>query len=147
MKIKTSTYTSSATAVVPLLAIAAALLLSPTANAASFDVSPDGSPYSIESALAEAGPGDTVYLADGVYDEPIVTVTGGEEGNPLLIEGGRGAVIQGSYGDMHRAVYVSHSWVTIQVKVVRVGYLCMLLHMMHAMTPCSAACLLRFLQQ
>ncbi|CAM9507508.1 unnamed protein product, partial [Sphacelaria rigidula] len=26
----------------------------------------------------------------------------------------RGAVIQGSYGDKHRAVYVSHSWVTIQ---------------------------------
>lgn len=44
-----------------------------------------------------AGAGDTVVLADGEYDEPIVTVVGGEEGNPLTITGGRGAVINGEY--------------------------------------------------
>lgn len=36
-------------------------------------------------------------LADGKYDEAIVTVQGGEKGNPLTITGGRGAVVNADY--------------------------------------------------
>lgn len=38
-----------------------------------------------------------MVLADGDYDEAIVTVQGGEEGNPLTITGGRGAVVNAEY--------------------------------------------------
>lgn len=115
LKIKTK---KTSTATLPLLAMAASLLLPLAATANIFEVSPEGSPYSIVDALAEAGPGDTLSLADGIYDEPIVTVAGGAEGSPLLIEGGRGAVVNGAFGDLHRAVYVQHSWVTLQVRAV-----------------------------
>lgn len=37
-----------------------------------------------------------MVLADGRYDEAIVTVQGGERGNPLTITGGRDAVINGA---------------------------------------------------
>lgn len=40
-----------------------------------------------------AGAGGTVVLADGRYTEAILTVQGGEEGNPLTITGRRDAVI------------------------------------------------------
>lgn len=99
----------------PLLALAATLLLPLTANATVYKASTNGSPYSIATALAEAGPGDTISLADGTYDEPIVSVAGGEKGSPILITGGRDAVIQGAWGDMLRAVSITHSWITLQV--------------------------------
>lgn len=38
-----------------------------------------------------------MVLADGEYDEAIVTVQGGERGNPLTITGGRGAVVSADY--------------------------------------------------
>lgn len=111
--------TKNSSAAMCHLALAAALFLSPPAATATvFQVSPEGSPYSIAGALTEAGPGDVVSLADGIYDEPIVTMAGGVEGSPLVIEGGRGAVINGASGDMHKAVFVQHSWVTLQVKAV-----------------------------
>eukprot|EP00903_Cladosiphon_okamuranus_P015283 g14123.t1 len=59
-----------------------------------------------------AGPGDTVVLGDGEYDEAIVTVQGGEEGNPLMITGGRGAVVSARYDG--KVVFVQHSWVTVE---------------------------------
>ncbi|CAB1115742.1 unnamed protein product [Ectocarpus sp. CCAP 1310/34] len=82
------------------------------ADARTFDASPDGVPYSIASALAEAGAGDTVVLADGTYNEAIVTVQGGESGNPLIITGGRDALVNA--GDDGKVVYVQHSWVTLE---------------------------------
>ncbi|CBN79456.1 FirrV-1-B30 precursor [Ectocarpus siliculosus] len=82
------------------------------ADARTFEASPDGVPYSIASALAEAGAGDTVVLADGTYNEAIVTVQGGESGNPLIISGGRGALVNA--GDDGKVVNVQHSWVTLE---------------------------------
>ncbi|CAN0020458.1 unnamed protein product, partial [Ectocarpus sp. 8 AP-2014] len=82
------------------------------ADARTFEASPDGVPYSIASALAEAGAGDTVVLADGTYNEAIVTVQGGESGNPLIITGGRGALVNA--GEDGKVVYVQHSWVTLE---------------------------------
>ena len=77
-----------------------------------YAVSPDGSPYSIEEAMDLAGPGDTVTLADGVYTAPIVTTKDGEEGNPITIEGGTGAIISGESDD--KVVTVLHSWISLE---------------------------------
>lgn len=84
-----------------------------------YEVSPEGEPYSLTAALAEAGPGDTISLADGTYREPIITVVAGEEGNPLVIEGGPGAVISAFSGDRdlmwsQKVVDVRHSWITLR---------------------------------
>ena len=68
----------------------------PLINAKRFKVSPDGlTGYALSEALSLAGPGDTVYLNDGTYDEPLVTVGGGSQGDPLKIVGERAAVISG----------------------------------------------------
>lgn len=82
-------------------------------NAKTYDVNTDGSPYSIAEAIEAAGPGDTVSLGDGTYDEPIVTVRDGEEGRPITITGGNRAIVNGEFDD--RVVTVRHSWITLQV--------------------------------
>eukprot|EP00903_Cladosiphon_okamuranus_P016219 g14966.t1 len=89
------------------------------ANARVYDVSPDGVPMSLTDALEVAGAGDTISLGDGVYREPIVTMHAGEDGNPLVIEGGRGAVINYFSGDKslmwsQKVVDVRHSWITLR---------------------------------
>ncbi len=101
--------------------VAAAIALT-SANAAVYDVSPDGQPMSLTAALGKAGAGDTIKLADGTYREPIVTQQGGEDGKPLTIEGGRGAVINYFSGDQsmmwsQNVVDIKHSWVTLRVRV------------------------------
>lgn len=93
-------------------ALLALLLMTTPANAADYEASPDGSPYSIEEAIDLAGPGDTIILSDGVYDEPIVTVQDGEEDNPITIVGSSAAVINGAAGD--RMVLVRHSWISLE---------------------------------
>lgn len=121
---------TSTRAALPLLALAASLLLPQIVTAIVYEVSPEGLPYTIEEALAVAGAGDIVSLADGIYNEPIVTIAGGAEGAPLIIEGGPGAVINAAYGDTHRMVYVQHSWVMLQVStgLYRVGFNRKLVH-------------------
>ena len=112
MSKRTSTAVRLATAAIALSA----------ANAAVYDVSPDGEPMTLTAALDVAGPGDTISLADGVYREPIVTTQGGEEGSPLTIEGGRGAVINYFSGDKsimwsQKVVDIKHSWITLRVRI------------------------------
>lgn len=80
------------------LALAAAFLTS-SVRAEDFQVSPDGKPHSIAEALDLAGPGDTLVLSDGVYSDPVVTVRSGEEGSPITITGGSGAVVSGAFDD------------------------------------------------
>ncbi|CAN0453333.1 unnamed protein product, partial [Scytosiphon promiscuus] len=94
------------------------------ANAATYRVSPDGDPSgdptTLTAALDMAGAGDTISLLDGLYDsEAIVTMKGGEEGNPLVIEGGKGAVLNYFTGDRslmwsQKVVDIRHSWVTLR---------------------------------
>lgn len=108
---------SSAFFLVP--AILVITLLVAATDAAILSVTPDGgangSPYDLTAAMGLAGPGDTVSLADGVYDRAIVTVTDGKQGSPIVIEGSRNAVIQGDFSS--RSVLVQHSWITLQVYV------------------------------
>lgn len=115
----TSSSTSSAISTAALRFATAAFALS-TANAAVYNVSPDGAPMSLTDALMEARAGDTISLGDGIYREPIVTMNAGEDGNPLVIEGGRGAVINYFSGDKslmwsQKVVDIRHSWITLRV--------------------------------
>lgn len=82
-----------------LLVVGLLAIISPTAEAVTYDVTPEGSPYSLTDALAVAGPGDTISLADGKYDEAIVTMQGGEPGSPLTIVGDKGAVVAANSND------------------------------------------------
>ncbi len=97
--------------------LAAAALALTAANAEVYDVSPGG----LTDALASAGPGDTIMLADGIYKEPIVTQRDGYEGSPITIKGGRGAVINDFSGDKsimwsQKVVDIQHSWITLTVR-------------------------------
>ena len=82
-----------------LSSVVAAVALSSSVVAEDFQVSPDGQPFTIAQALDVAGPGDTVVLSDGVYSDPILTVRSGDEGSPITITGGTGAIISGAFDD------------------------------------------------
>ncbi|CBN76912.1 EsV-1-164 [Ectocarpus siliculosus] len=101
------------------LATAALAALATGTNAAMYEVSPDGSPMTLTAALEVAGAGDIISLADGIYREPIVTMNAGVEGNPLVITGGRGAIINYFSGDRslmwsQKVVDIRHSYVTLE---------------------------------
>ena len=73
--------------------------------------------YSVSQALEMAQGGDTIVLADGTYtdrDDRIMSVNDGEEGNPITIVGGRGAVIKVP----SPSVYIVNSWITLEVREV-----------------------------
>ena len=113
---------SSSRSISAAVRLATAAFALSAASAAVFEVSPDGTPMSLTDALLEAGAGDTISLGDGVYREPIVTMNAGEEGRPLVIEGGRGAVINYFSGDKslmwsQKVVDIRHSWITLRVSV------------------------------
>ncbi len=69
-------------------------LLNPATAARVIDVAPDG-PVTIQEALDQAQPGDTVRLAPGIYRERIRFPRSGEHGKPITVEGRDGAVIDG----------------------------------------------------
>lgn len=60
---------------------------------------------SIQEALALAQPGDTIHLNDGVYFQNFDTVRDGTIDKPIIIEGGKNAVIK---GDRTRMIQVFH---------------------------------------
>ena len=112
---------STSTAPATVLRLAATAFALTTASAAVYKVSPDGVPMTLTAALKVAGAGDTISLGDGIYREPIVTMKAGEDGNPLVIEGGRGAVINYFSGDRslmwsQKVVDIRHSWITLRVR-------------------------------
>lgn len=64
------------------------------------------------------GPGDTIELKDGIYEEHLKSVSGGEEGNPIRIVGGLGAVINPHADNGYsRAVQIFHSYIHIIVSL------------------------------
>lgn len=117
----TSTSASCKQRIFVLLAAASAIILN-QANATTYNVAPGGSgtpdegssgEYDLTEALALAKAGDTISLADGTYDEAIVTVTDGSDGSPITIVGGPGAVINGDHSE--RNVLIQHSFITLEV--------------------------------
>ena len=105
---------SSARAGFLLLLVGATQLLLPGVTAKTFDVTASGDgDYDLSEAMDLAEPGDTVSLADGTYDQAIVSSRDGESGNPITVVGGRDAIINGAFN--HRNVWITHSFITLEV--------------------------------
>ena len=83
------------------------------ASAVTYDVSASGGGLDLAEAMALAEAGDIVSLADGTYDAAIVSHRDGEEGSPITVEGGPGAIINGDYNS--RSVLIKHSFITLKV--------------------------------
>lgn len=73
--------------------------------------SSDSEVYGLEEAMELAEPGDVVQLADGIYTDQLHSSVSGEEGDPITVSGGRGAVLMGS----SPSVYIEHSWISLKV--------------------------------
>ncbi|CAN0411292.1 unnamed protein product, partial [Laminaria digitata] len=69
----------------------------------------DDAIYSLPDALYRAEPGDTIVLANGTYTDRLESYASGEEGSPITIVGGRGAVLQSTSPSVH----IEHSWITL----------------------------------
>lgn len=68
--------------------------------------------FSLAEALDIARAGDIIALADGHYVDQLHSRVPGEEGNPIIVTGGRSAVIKGE----SPCVLIEHSWITLEVR-------------------------------
>lgn len=66
---------------------------------------------SIQSALDNAQPGDTLVLGPGIYAQDLLTVRDGLPGAPITISGPRDAILSGQ-GD-GRLVEINHSYIVL----------------------------------
>ncbi|HYC53722.1 MAG TPA: choice-of-anchor Q domain-containing protein [Candidatus Binatia bacterium] len=71
------------------LAAAGALLAAAPAQAATIDVPADHA--TIQAALHAAGPGDTVLVAPGTYNEKVAFASSGTPGSPIVLTSSAGA--------------------------------------------------------
>lgn len=69
---------------------------------------------SLSEALKYAQPGDTISLADGIYDAAVESCTDGEDGSPITIEGSSDAIINGKNDDS-RSILIKRSLITLRV--------------------------------
>lgn len=83
------------------------------AFAATYDVSASGNGLDLSEAMNLAQAGDTVSLADGTYDVPIVSQRDGDQDSPITVVGGSGAIIMGDFES--RNVLIRHSFITLKV--------------------------------
>lgn len=97
------------------------LLVPQTINAATYEVSASGGDgtLTLSEAMALAEAGDTVLLEDGTYDEALETVRDGERDNPIVVEGGPNAILNGVKSP---SVFVTHSFVELKVSVLFCRY-------------------------
>lgn len=87
-------------------ALAAQFFVSPNGNDKA--IGGQGAPFkTIQRALEDAGPGDTVVLAPGRYKQDIKSVRDGRGGGPITITGPASAIVQGS-GERDRVVEINH---------------------------------------
>ena len=70
-------------------------------------------------AMELAGPGDTVELTDGIYEEQLESVRDGEENNAIVVTGGIDAVIMSPSSP---SVVITHSYVHLVVSILTSGY-------------------------
>lgn len=78
-------------------------------NAATLTVKPG---ESIQAAIEQAMPGDTVKISDGEYSEDLYTVRDGELDNRITLTGTHKAVVRGT-GKDNRMFRVSHDYITV----------------------------------
>lgn len=109
-----------------LVCLALTLALFPTTSQAqtpqtAYYVAPTGdddnpgtrtAPFAtIQEALDTAGPGSTIFLAAGQYQEDVRTRRAGLPGQPITLTGPRSAVVRGDDGS--RIFQLNHSYITL----------------------------------
>ncbi len=77
------------------LAVTLLCLMSLPTLAERITVSPEG-PLTVQQAIDQAQPGDTVFLKPGIYRERVKFTRSGQHGKPITLEGEDGAVLDGS---------------------------------------------------
>lgn len=94
-------------------AVIAVLLVPSVARAADIQVAAGGS---VANAIDQAMPGDTVVLANGTYDQKIVSKRAGNANAPIIIKAAtpRGAIVR-SAGNV---VSIAHAYVTLEGLVI-----------------------------
>lgn len=83
------------------------------ATAKTYKVSASGGDLTLDEAMSLATAGDYVSLADGTYDEAIVSKRSGEQGSPITVKGSRKAIINGGFSS--KSVRIKHSFITLKV--------------------------------
>lgn len=68
--------------------------------------------HSIQQAMQQALPGSTIYLADGHYDQDIITVRNGTLDQPIRLMGSAQAVVNGG-GNMY-VVDIQHNYIELE---------------------------------
>lgn len=69
-------------------------------------------PDSLQKALDNVKPGDTIFLEDGLYLQDIITKVDGELSKRITVKGSRSAIIKGA-GDRDRIFEINHSYYTL----------------------------------
>lgn len=87
--------------------------VSPQGDDARDGLSPQTSFLTIQYAIEHLMPGDGIVLADGVYDQDIVTVRSGDEKSKIIITGSRNAVVRGT-GEKARIVEINHDHIILK---------------------------------
>lgn len=67
--------------------------------------------HSIQGALERAKPGDSIELAPGHYFQDIRTVRDGQPGRPIVVKGGRNAIVSGA--GANRIVEINHDYIEL----------------------------------
>lgn len=67
---------------------------------------------SVQKALDNVKPGDTIFLEDGLYLQDIITKVDGELSKRITVKGSRSAIIKGA-GDRDRIFEINHSYYTL----------------------------------
>ncbi len=113
MSVETKTPKNGGRAVLFLLCMII-FLVAPDSNAATYEVSAGGdSTLTLSEAMELAEAGDTVFLEDGIYEDALETVRDGETDNPIVVEGGPNAILNGIKSP---SVFVTHSFIELKVR-------------------------------
>lgn len=87
--------------------------VSPSGNDDNDGTTADKALLTIDKALSFAAAGDSIVLADGIYDQTVASIKDGRQDAPITIRGSRGAVLRGADG-FGRVMEIRHNHITLQ---------------------------------
>lgn len=97
---------------VPALTFATDYFVSPAGSDTQTGLAIDKPLATIQRAIDNAGPGDTIHLAHGTYRQDLISKRAGTASQPILIEGGQPAIIRGA--GKGRIIQINHSYIHLK---------------------------------
>lgn len=95
---------------IAIFAVILAVSFSSNSYAANYYASPADN-FSIQKALDSAQPGDTVYLATGIYYQDAISKRNGSFDLPITIKGGSDAIVKGA--GKSRIFEINHDYIVL----------------------------------